>query len=92
MRKPTLLGPRSCDGSAETPELVVPRGNKRVTISPRSAVTVQVSFIQNGSNTPGQFFSLVSGQPFTFDDDDGFDEFKLFFFAGSAVIVDVVAW
>lgn len=93
MTKPFVL-PVAVPASGESAEIVIPGGVTIVTLQPRTTTAVQVSFLPNGSNTAGLFFSLLNGQGFTFEAPAGqrFEGWSMFLFSTAAQTVDVVYW
>lgn len=94
MIKPQNLRNVVLDGTTESEPVRIPRGATRVAISPIATTTIRIAYIDNNTQSAGNYFSLINGQPFEFDCPPGesFEEFDLFFYAAIATSVDVVWW
>lgn len=85
----------SLDGSNVGRPVLIPEGTSRVVFQARGTTTVQVGLNgEQSANTVGEYFSLVSGQPFEFEapTEEGFAQFFLTFYAAATETVDVVYW
>lgn len=94
-RTPILVARVDLNGSTESPQVVVPAGLAVLAINPVTpSVDVQISFVSNGSNTRGLFFTLRAGQPLTIEvpAGDELSQFSLFLFATATVTVDILGW
>lgn len=82
------------DGSNISQPIIIPSGTTRIYANPRTTtVTVQYAFSGDEANTTGKNGQLTNGQSLNLDVNAGdffADGLTLSFFAGSAVVVDLV--